>query len=263
MPSFSIDDFKGALKQPARSHLFLCRVSPPASLIDLFPADEVDYLCKAVTLPAATVETTELSYFTRAVKIPGRRTYTPITLTFYNTERYTPRNGFEQWSNGLNQYETNIRTAAHEGGTYGKITLDHFSTVNREAENTLVLQLLSRYEIEGAFPITVNGLQFSHDADTEIQTFDVEFQYQYVKATAFGAGTYPEPLLPSTPLTDSLDYGKVPENLPALIRAEVARQEAERIKAGGVPFGKTTTEILADTATNLAITTILRILQNR
>lgn len=124
-PLFSIERFKSAVGTPARSHLFRCTVIPENTGVSPY-FSATPYLCKAVTLPSATVETTELFYFSRAVKIPSRRTYAPLTLTFFHSEDYKIRAGFELWSGVLNAYEENQRGTAL---LYGRIILDHYSSV--------------------------------------------------------------------------------------------------------------------------------------
>lgn len=280
MASFSIEKFKSAIGTPARSHLFRCTVTPAAAgLLPYFNAD-ASFLCKAVTLPSATVETTELSYFSRAVKIPSRRTYAPITLTFYLSEDYKLRAGFEQWSNALNAYDENQR------GTlpfYGTITLVHYSSVatspdaakNEDAN----IPTLATYTLQSAFPTTVSGLQFSYDNDAEIQTFDVEFQYQYLTITLDGRTIYPEKLQNAAVVTeptleDYLKSLKAQLDQKSLndkgeyndatwlqtIKDKVVEQEEQRILAGGKPFGKTTGEITQETLSNLISNAILAIL---
>lgn len=181
MPSFSVDDFKAAIGTPARSHSFRCTITAPSIVTSHFTPD-ASYLCKATTLPSATVETTELSYFSRAVKIPGKRTYAPITLTFYASENYELRGGFEKWSSALNAYADNQRST---NPFFSTINLVHYSIgvqpVNNPTTNQVTYPsiVLATYTLKDAFPTTVSGLQFNYDSDAEIQTFDVEFQYQY------------------------------------------------------------------------------------
>lgn len=308
-PFFSIDRFMGALKVPARSHLFRCKIIPQNSTVLSYFDDDAPYLCKAVTLPSATVETTELSYFSRAVKIPSRRTYAPITLTFYLSENYKLRKGFDTWTNVLNAYEGNQQSA----NLYGKIQLTHYSSVdqatadstaltdrNFKNENTSDAVELAVYTLHDAFPTTINGLQFNYDSDAEIQTFDVEFQYQYFTTKITGRSQHPGAIsdfkqylarladnlkletekkelayadflrtLQKTMLEEAEAQMKAggskflilppttrsttdqENNFSQNVKARVASDEAERIKAGGTPFGKTTEERTEAIITNI------------
>lgn len=227
MPSFSIDKFRSLMRRPGRAHLFHCTVIPPTALAEYFPQD-TGYLCKAVTTPGETIEPVEVQYQTRILKIPGRRTFTPATLTFLHNERYTPRVGFQRWNQVLNAPEINGRGVIDRIATgpaitneptilgpvnpitgasnfYGTVIIEQFSMVHplatfidiignriniplgelerilKQFASDLVPPIkLARYTLHDAFPSTVNGLAFSYDSDAEIQTYDVEFQYQYM-----------------------------------------------------------------------------------
>lgn len=169
-PTFSIDEFRTALQTPARGHLFQCVITPPDIFTDdsLFPVDHV-YLCKSVTLPSSTIEPVELAYYGRSVRLPGKRTYQPVTLTFFNHENYQLRGCFELWSNILNELQYNVRSD-EVISYYGTIDLTHFSTQGEK---------IAMYTLYNAFPTSVSGLSFSYDGDGEIQTFDVEFTFNW------------------------------------------------------------------------------------
>jgi hypothetical protein len=188
--SFSIDAFKANVAGKGgftRGNFFGCSIVPPAALS--LPSDSS--LCKSVTLPQATVEATEIPYFTRPVKIPGRRTFAPITLSFYNTADYSHRLMMEEWLTALNNPDTNRRRPTT---LTGEIQLIHFDVGGGMDLGTLVSGFrllglaafffkgsthhpLAVYRLHGAFPTSVGPMAFTMETD-EIQTFDVEFQYQ-------------------------------------------------------------------------------------
>jgi hypothetical protein len=188
--SFSIDAFKSSVASKggfSRGNFFSCLIVPPFYLGELPDTS----LCKSATLPQSTVESSEVAYFTRPVKIPGRRTFPPITLSFYNTADYTLRSFMEAWQSVLNHPDENRRVGA---SLYGEMTLTHFDVGGGVDLGTLVAGFpglglaaaffkgsthrpLAVYRLHGIFPSTVGPMTFTMESD-EIQTFDVEFHYQ-------------------------------------------------------------------------------------
>lgn len=206
MAQFSISTLRGAISNPARSHLFRCVITPSGlinSVQSIFTeafgistGETRSYLCKAVTLPEMSVETGEVYYFTRAIKYPTRRRYAPITFTFFNTTDYSLRKAFETWNELLLGPTLNI----------GMVTNDviprSLGNLNRSTEGTATIQiqhydgtdlnatknpkLIREYTVFQAYPSSVGPLTFSYDNDTEIQTFDVTMEYTY-----FSSGSRP------------------------------------------------------------------------
>lgn len=198
-PSFSINSFRSQITKKhglARGHMFTCRIQGLNILSDF--SEKHTILCKSATLPAYTVSTEELKYFTRSVKFPGSRTYEPIRLTFLHSYNYELRRLFERWQVALNSFEHNARnvddisaeTTIENYPVYrdsfvrpddfrldqlvGSIILDHYQ------DNAV---LANRYTLFGAFPTSISGLTFGYDNDGEFQTYEVEFAYQYMKPT--------------------------------------------------------------------------------
>lgn len=198
--SFSIDAFKSSVASDGgftRGYLFACSILPQSMALSWDRSMTV--LCRAATLPAETIETTELFYHTRPVRIPGRRTYPPITLSFFSTANYSVRSFFESWMMALNDPDENRRLLNHDNAIYADITLDHFDightgTVNHlldlfaaNVPNGSLVNLfrggnskLATYTLMNAFPTSISAPVFAYDNE-EIQTFDVELTYQSMR----------------------------------------------------------------------------------
>lgn len=150
------------------------------------------YLCKMATLPEMTIETGEVYYFTRAIKYPVRRRYTPVTLTFFNTTDYTLRNAFEKWSEVLLNPSQNVgfwelgdKQRSVDGTATVKIT--HYG--QDYSPTNLTHNSLREYTFFHAYPSSIGPLTFSYDNDTEIQTFDVTLEYSYFVGDAITSAT--------------------------------------------------------------------------
>lgn len=216
---FSINNFKSAIDKRggfARSHYFECKINPqgdPLQQIWGFVGHSTDqFLCRAATLPMVTIETTELRYFTRSVKLGGRRYVEPITLTFFNTGDYKLRTTLLLWQELVSTERIeNTRwryqdypLSAGDMGRYGQIILNHFdigsgkvnsqlkslmakSKSNQSTSQTnnvksskyipsgLPHRWLAKYTMEYAFPTIIGNPTFAFDNE-DIQTFDVTFE---------------------------------------------------------------------------------------
>jgi len=190
---FSVDKLKSVISSPARSHLFRCFITPSGLIRNaesIFTeafgvgasVDAKSYLCKSASLPEMTVETGEVYYFTRAVKYPVRRRYSPLTLTFFNTTDYVLRKAFERWNDRLINSVFNVGTVPEKRSTDGTadIQIQHYS-----GEDTL----LREYKFYNAYPSAVGPLTFSYENDTEIQTFDVTIEYTHFEGINPPSGT--------------------------------------------------------------------------
>lgn len=184
---FSINKFRTAIGAPARSFLFTCQITPSAFLqtksSEVFPNKQPNGIfndtdgmlpCLSVTIPEIIIESVNLSYFSRAVKIPGKRTFNDLTLKFLNTEDFNLRTGFENWNYLLGEPETN-RTI-----TPSTTRSDLTATIKVE-QYSLTHELIKTYTFYEAFPVTVGPFTLSYDGDGENQTFDVTMAYNYFK----------------------------------------------------------------------------------
>lgn len=192
MAQFSISTLRGAISNPARSHLFRCLITPSGlinSSLSIFTeafgigtGETRSYLCKIATIPELVVETGEVYYFTRAVKYPTRRRYTPLTLTFFNTTDYTLRKAFEKWSHVLLNPSENtgfLGFAGSQRSTEGTATIQVQHYDGTSLSSTRKPNLIRDYTFYQAYPSSIGPLMFSYDNDTEIQTFDVTMEYNY------------------------------------------------------------------------------------
>lgn len=144
-------------------------------------------MCRAAQTPDFYLQTTEVAFHGRRVKIPSSRTYEPITLTFLHINDARLRHAFEDWMYDINHPQTNI---ANQTIRYANIVLTQYDMSGRSWLQFLgdVIQgrltadnyIMNRYVLHDAFPISVAGIRLDQEADTEIQTYDVQFQYQWI-----------------------------------------------------------------------------------
>jgi hypothetical protein len=128
------------------------------------------FLCKAALLPASTVSNIELFYRGRPVNFAGERTFQPWSITVYNDTTFSIRNAMEAWSNGVANFTgTNGLTSARDY----QVDLSVYQ-LDRNGEAPI-----KKYTFINAYPISIGQIALDYDQNNVIETFDVEFQYDY------------------------------------------------------------------------------------
>ena len=128
------------------------------------------FLCKAAQLPASSVANVEVFYRGRPVNFAGERNFQPWTITVYNDTTFTIRNAMEAWSNGVANFTgTNGLTSARDY----QVDLSVYQ-LDRNGDAPI-----KKYTFINAYPILVGQIALDYDANNVIETFEVEFQYDY------------------------------------------------------------------------------------
>lgn len=136
------------------------------------------FLCKAAQLPASTLENLPIQYRGRAVNFAAERTFAPWTITVYNDTDFGIRNAIERWQNGIQEYATT------EGRT---------NPADYQAD-LIVTQLdrngagVKQYKFVDAFPLSIGIVQLDYDTTNAIETFDVEWQYNFFTSNTSESG---------------------------------------------------------------------------
>ena len=172
---FNISTFKtrGLTQGGARPTLFEVYMTPPAGVgADQDSADKFRFTCRGASLPAASVQSIDVGYFGRKIKVQGDRTFTDWTVTIMNDEDFLVRSMFEKWSNALNRMESNIRDPNFVEENDYKVDMD---IIQYGKDGTVIRQ----YVIIGAFPTEVSDIQLDWDTTNQIETFTVRFAYDY------------------------------------------------------------------------------------
>lgn len=207
---FSINDFKsnGLVLGGARPTLFQVIIPNFPSLSNLTAGNgtnagptlstKVSLMAKAASLPPSLVDSIDIGYMGRKIKVAGDRAFPNWSCTIMNDEDFQVRNVFEDWHEILNSREPNLLTsiAPVSGTTHGStdpnnykrdITIIQFSKAGHE---------IKVYTLVGAFPVTVSPIQLDFDATNQIELFDVEFAYDFwepTDASSIGLSNAPTP----------------------------------------------------------------------
>ena len=167
----NISDFKSQLiGGGARSNQFRAYLHFPTYVsVGALEGARAQFLCKAASLPGSTIADVPVQYRGREVHFAGERTFQPWTVTIYNDVTFGLRNAFESWQSGIQRY------AATEGKTNPsdyQVELE----IHQLDRNGSILKV---YKFSDAYPINIAPIQLDFETPNQIETFDVEFQYNY------------------------------------------------------------------------------------
>lgn len=171
---FNISAFKsnGLVYGGSRPSLFSVTLSVPQGIgIDNASVQKFRFTCQAASLPQSRVDSIDVPYFGRKIKVAGNRTFNDWEVTIQNDEDFSVRSLFELWSNAINRMVANVMDPAVDESGY-KVDL----TVEQLAQNG---ELLRSYSIIGAFPTDISEMELDWESTNQIQKFKVTFAYDY------------------------------------------------------------------------------------
>ena len=166
----NINDFKAKLAGGgARANQFKVVMPFPGYAQVGGEIEDLAFLCQGTSIPAMTVGTVNVPFRGRNIKIAGDRSFEEWTVTVYNDTNFKLRNAFERWQNGINNMSDN------EGLTNPvDYQVDAFIDHLDRNGNTV-----KSYTLRGAFPTSVGEIELDYEEKTAIETFPVNFSYQF------------------------------------------------------------------------------------
>jgi hypothetical protein len=168
----SVDQFKAQLSLGgARANYYL--VSGPA-----MGGPDFSYLCRAASLPAATVNAVEVKTpGGRSIKLAGERAFEAWNITVYNDTAMIMRRRFEAWQAQCAQY----------GNPLGADPLDAYG------KSDWVVTQLSRsgvavrsYQFFNMWPQSLGAIDLNFEDAGNIEEFEVTMEYSHYQPTGNG-----------------------------------------------------------------------------
>lgn len=155
----------------ARPNQFRVELTFPAFVGSVGSAagNAAQFLCRSTTLPASIVEDITASYRGRPVHFAGERTYQPWSVNIFNDTNFLIRNVMETWNNAMLSYTStngNVRPADYQVDM----------SVYQLDRNDRVIKTYTFYD---AYPVNVGPIALDFEQNNQIETFDVEFVYNY------------------------------------------------------------------------------------
>jgi len=188
----NIADFKAVMiGGGARPNQFRVELSFPSYVTGgIVAGQQAQFLCKAAQLPASTVENIGVLYRGRPVNFAGERTFQPWTITLYSDTSFNIRNAIEQWQAGIQNY----------GSTTGR-------TNPRDYQVDMNVHQLDRngatvktYKFVDAYPVSIGAIGLDFEQQNQIETFDVEFQYNYFTSNSTEGNSFGVNVSINTPI---------------------------------------------------------------
>jgi hypothetical protein len=172
--AFNVNDFitNGLEYGGARPALFDVTITPPAIIgLSQESVSKLTFMCQAANLPPSQMESIQIPYFGRKIKIAGERTFSDWQLTILNDEDFKVRSLFEKWSNALNSLEANLRG---EGLNVENYKADMEVTQYGKDGNPI-----RSYVVIGGFPTDVSAIDLNWNTTGSVETFTVGIAYDY------------------------------------------------------------------------------------
>lgn len=163
---FNINNFKSALEkvsEGARNTLFDVAISWANGTIP-----NLEFTCKAASLPASTIGMIEVPYFGRKIKVAGDRTFADWTTTIINLEDFGVRDQLETWMSGINSHVGNVRTDTIYKSASARVT--QYSKEGAE---------IKTYYIENIWPAEIAAIDVDWNSTDTIEDFTVTWHYDW------------------------------------------------------------------------------------
>lgn len=155
----------------ARPNQFRVELTFPAFVGSIaYPAGyAAQFLCRAASLPASTLDNIGVMYRGRPVNFAAERTFAPWPISIINDTNFLLRNAMEKWSNGILNYSaTNGISRANEY----QVDMSVYQLDRNGAT-------LKSYKFFDAYPVDVGAIELAFDSNNTIEEFQVQFQYNY------------------------------------------------------------------------------------
>lgn len=154
----------------ARSNQFRVQVTfppivPNASLI----GQKLQFLAKSSSLPSSNLADIPVMYRGRPVHFAGEREFEPWSIEVYNDNDFGVRNAFETWIDL-------IQNARASTGLIQPALYQAVLNVYQLDRNDNVIK---QYDFDSAWPMNVGQIALDWDANNQIETFPVTFQYNF------------------------------------------------------------------------------------
>ena len=170
---FNVQNFRASLvTDGARAALFdVSLVVPPVVALPGV-TENIVFKARATSLPGDSVNSINVNYFGREIKVAGTRTFPDWSITVINDEDFLIRNTFERWMSSINSHVNNLRSPA--------------MAVSAEYQTNAVVrqyaktgEIIKTYNFVGIFPTDVAAIDLDWASGDQIEEFGITFAYQW------------------------------------------------------------------------------------
>ena len=170
--AFNVSEFAsaGLPLGGARPSLFSVIVDTPSGVPNV--GSRISFTCRAAQIPQSTVGVIEQAYYGRRIKIAGTRSFQKWRVDILNDEDFQVRSAMEIWSNAINSHQSYLRAPQLATSASYRTT----ATVTQYAKTG---EALRTYRFVNIFPTEIGAIDLAWDQGEQIETFPVEFAYDY------------------------------------------------------------------------------------
>ena len=175
----SIEEFKSVLQGGGvRPTMFQVEMTFPLGTVSeqVGTDQESTFLIKASQLPGSTVNSIDVPFRGRKLKVSGDRVFDDWPITVTNDISFNMRKGFEKWAELIQNH--NYVLGANELNDYYATAI--VRQLDREGNQ------LRAYEFQGIWPTTVDPIELSMDTTDTVEEYGVTFKVQYWSAIDLG-----------------------------------------------------------------------------
>ena len=172
----------------ARKDRFSVEITPPQSLNSTVQAGAINFLAKAVSLPARSFgSTTYRSGGRFALSVPYETTYEPVTISMLNTNDHAPRRFWSEWFD-------HIQGTHGQSGSYNMQYYKNFiGSVKISYYNEMVneMGIAPDYEVilHNAWPSTLSAIELGWE-NSDLSEFDIDITYSRWESKSSGQRTF-------------------------------------------------------------------------
>jgi hypothetical protein len=160
--NFNLSTFRKRVHSIARTQYFVVRIPQVGD------AEIITALARSTTIPSMVHDTLDVWYRGLSMKIDGRPTYAPWSVTFLCDEAHSLRNVFLKWM----EKAYNVQTLRNFG--HNDYKQDGLSVSQLAADKRITASVI----FHGAFPSNVGEITLTQ-AEANVEEFTVEFTYDY------------------------------------------------------------------------------------
>jgi hypothetical protein len=168
----TISGFKAQMQGGgARPNQFRVEMTFPSAIggLGVFAGQAAQFLCRTAALPQSTIEDIAAAYRGRIVHFAGERTFQPWTVSVYNDNNFLIRNAIESWHDWILTYD-------QTNGTLRPSDYQVDMSVYQLDRND---NILKAYYFRDVYPTVVGQIALDYETNNQIETFEVEFTYNY------------------------------------------------------------------------------------
>ena len=143
----------------------------------------LNFLCKASSLPAQNIASVDIPFRGRIFKVAGDRTIDNWSVTIINDAKFNLRHAFEQWTEAIAKLDNNMGAVSPQEYMTDAYIYQLGRGASKEAATNAgdSSAILATYKFIDIWPITVGDIALSYDTGDTIEEFDVEFAVQSIQ----------------------------------------------------------------------------------